>query len=175
MFEDRASAFALFRDLPVPAFRLIDTDHHLEIVTDRVHLVYDRGPFSTSGLSIQVRGNISSYHSIWRFGETPDDLRGTARTLDTADGAVPLEPGVVSGWGFAVLDDSRTLLLTTTAGSPPATAPGPTSTSSATAWITGTRSRRSTRSPGRPRCCPGSRWATGGAATTGTPPTNTSS
>jgi alpha-glucosidase (family GH31 glycosyl hydrolase) len=112
VFEDRASAFALFRDLPVPSFRVIDTDHHLEIVTDRVHLVYDRGPFSTSGLSIQVRGNVSSYHSIWRYGETPDDLRGTARTLDMADGAVPLEPGVVSGWGFAVLDDSRTLVLT---------------------------------------------------------------
>jgi alpha-glucosidase (family GH31 glycosyl hydrolase) len=112
VFEDRASAFALFRDLPVPWFRLIETDHHLEIVTDRVHLVYDRGPFSTSGLSIQVRGNVSSYHSIWRYGDTPDDLRGTARTLDMADGAVPLEPGVVSGWGFAVLDDSRTLVLT---------------------------------------------------------------
>ena len=112
VFEDRASAFALFRDLPVPSFRLIETEHHLEIVTDRVHLVYDRGPFSTSGLSIQVRGNVSSYHSIWRYGDTPDDLRGTARTLDMADGAVPLEPGVVSGWGFAVLDDSRTLLLT---------------------------------------------------------------
>jgi len=112
VFEDRASAFALFRDLPVPSFRLIETDHHLEIVTDRVHLVYDRGPFSTSGLSIQVRGNVSSYHSIWRYGDTPDDLRGTARTLDMADGAVPLEPGVVSGWGFAVLDDSRTLVLT---------------------------------------------------------------
>ena len=112
VFEDRASAFALFRDLPVPWFRLIETDHHLEIVTDRVHLVYDRRPFSTSGLSIQVRGNVSSYHSIWRYGDTPDDLRGTARTLDMADGAVPLEPGVVSGWGFAVLDDSRTLVLT---------------------------------------------------------------
>ena len=36
-----------------------------------MHLVYDRGPFSTSGLSIQVRGNISSYHSVWRFGDAP--------------------------------------------------------------------------------------------------------
>ena len=111
VFEDRASAFALFRELPVPSFRVIDGPHHLEVLTDRVHLVYDRGRFSTSGLSIQVRGNISSYHSVWRFGETPDDLRGTARTLDNADGAVPLEPGVASRWGFAVLDDSRTLVL----------------------------------------------------------------
>ena len=90
---------------------MIDGAHHLEVLTDRVHLVYDRGPFSTSGLSIQVRGNISSYHSVWRFGDAPDDLGGTARTLDMADGAVPLESGVVSRWGFAVLDDSRTLVL----------------------------------------------------------------
>ena len=41
-----------------------------------------------------------------------------------ADGAVPLEPGVVSGWGFAVLDDSRTLLLTDDGWVAPATAPG---------------------------------------------------
>src|SRR5664279_5589632 len=110
-FEDRASAFAVVRDLAVPTFRVIDGPHHLEILSDRVHLVYDREPFSTSGLSIQVRGNISSYLSVWRFGEPVDDLGGTARTLDNADGAVPLEPGVVSRWGYAVLDDSRTLVL----------------------------------------------------------------
>jgi alpha-glucosidase (family GH31 glycosyl hydrolase) len=110
-FEDRASAFALFRDLPVPDYRVIEGRHHLEIVTERVHLVYDRGPFSPSGLSIQVRGNISSYHSLWRFGDAVEDLGGTARTLDDADGAVPLESGVVSWWGYALLDDSRTLVL----------------------------------------------------------------
>jgi alpha-glucosidase (family GH31 glycosyl hydrolase) len=110
-FEDRASAFAMFRDLPVPDYRVIEGHHGLEIVTERIHLVYDRGPFSASGLSIQVRGNISSYHSIWRFGEAVEDLGGTARTLDNADGAVPTEPGVASRWGYALLDDSRTLVL----------------------------------------------------------------
>lgn len=110
-FEDRPSAFALYRDLPPATFEVRQQGEHLEIVTDRLHLVYDRGPFSTSGLSVQVRGNVSSYHSVWRYGEPPDDLGGTARTLDNADGAVPLEPGVASRWGFAVLDDSRTLVL----------------------------------------------------------------
>ncbi|MEP6560725.1 MAG: TIM-barrel domain-containing protein, partial [Nakamurella sp.] len=111
VFEDRASAFALFRDLPVPDFRVTENEHALEILTDRVRLIYDRAPFTASGLSIQIRGNISSYHSIWRFGETVDDLGGTARTLDNADGRVPLEPGVASRWGFSVIDDSRSLLL----------------------------------------------------------------
>ena len=51
IFEDRASAFALFRDLPVPEFRVIETEYALEILTDRIHLVYDRAAFTTSGLS----------------------------------------------------------------------------------------------------------------------------
>lgn len=110
-FEDRASTFALHRDLPVPEFRLIETANRLEIVTDRLHLTYDRGPFSTSGLTVAVLGNVSAYHSVWRFGELPDDLGGTARTLDNADGAVSLGPGVISRWGFAVLDDSRTMVF----------------------------------------------------------------
>lgn len=111
VFEDRASAFALFRDLPVPDYRVIDGPQHLEILTSRVHLVYDRGPLRASGLSIQVRGNISAYHSVWRFGDGGANLGGTARTLDNADGAVDLEPGVLSRQGYAVLDDSLTPVL----------------------------------------------------------------
>jgi alpha-glucosidase (family GH31 glycosyl hydrolase) len=111
VFEDRASTFALHRELPVPDFRVVETATHVEVRTARFHLVYDRQPFSTSGLSVSVLGGVSSYHSVWRYGEDPSDLGGTARTLDLADGAIPLEPGVVSRQGFAVLDDSRSMLL----------------------------------------------------------------
>jgi alpha-glucosidase (family GH31 glycosyl hydrolase) len=110
-FEDRASTFALNRSLPVPAFQVIESDSHVEVVTDRFHLVYDRGPFTTSGLSVSVLGGISSYHSVWRYGSSEAGLGGTARTLDLADGAIPLEPGVVSRQGFAVLDDSRSMVF----------------------------------------------------------------
>ena len=58
-----------------------------------------------------MRGGVSSYHSVWRYGEDGHDLGGTARTLDLADGAIPLEPGVVSREGFAVLDDSRSMVF----------------------------------------------------------------
>ncbi|MFC8734503.1 TIM-barrel domain-containing protein [Luteimicrobium sp. NPDC057192] len=122
VFEDRASTFAVRRRLPVPEFRVLDDGPQLEVVTDRFRLVYDRGPFSTSGLSVAVQGGITVYHSVWRYGEELGDaegtvagmpaLRGTARTLDEADGAVPLEPGVVSRTGFAVLDDSASMLFT---------------------------------------------------------------
>jgi hypothetical protein len=115
VFEDRASAFAINRELPVPDFEVVETDSHLEVLTDRVQLVYDRGPFSTSGLSVQIRGGVSTWHSVWRYGDDPADgdgnLGGTARTLDMVDGPLPLEPGVLSRNGYAVIDDSRTLVL----------------------------------------------------------------
>ncbi|NUU15902.1 glycoside hydrolase [Cellulomonas humilata] len=114
VFEDRASTFALNRELPVPEFRVIETGSHVEVLTARLHLVYDRGPFSTSGLSVSVLGGVSAYHSVWRYGDdSPDSvgLGGTARTLDLADGAIPLEPGIVSRQGYAVLDDSRSMVF----------------------------------------------------------------
>ena len=102
----------LHRDLPVPQFTVRDAEGGLEIVTERFRLTYDRGPFSPSGLSLQVRGNVSTYHSVWRYGEPIDDLRGTARTLDGIDGRLPLGPGVVSRWGYAMLDDSASMVFT---------------------------------------------------------------
>ncbi|MDO8121561.1 glycoside hydrolase family 31 protein [Isoptericola sp. b490] len=110
-FEDRASTFAINRELPVPQYSVHDRGDHLEVVTARFRLTYDKGPFTTSGLSLAVRGGISSYHSVWRYGTEPDDLGGTARTLDEADGAIPLEPGVVSRNGYAAIDDSGSLVF----------------------------------------------------------------
>jgi alpha-glucosidase (family GH31 glycosyl hydrolase) len=111
VFEDRASTFALHRDLPVPDFKVVDGEIVLEIVTDRLRLTYDRGPFTPAGLSVQVRGNVSNYRSVWRYGEPVRNLGGTARTLDDVDGRAPLEPGVLSRVGIASLDDSRSFLF----------------------------------------------------------------
>ncbi|MGM7423582.1 TIM-barrel domain-containing protein [Cellulosimicrobium sp. CpK407] len=134
VFEDRASAFALHRDLPVPDFRVTRPGtgpaDGVEIVTDRLRLRYDGGPFSASGLSVEVLGAHSAYHGVWRYGQRgpgvpatavpvepdavgngPGNLGGTARTLDEADGPVPLGPGVVSRDGWAVIDDSAGLVL----------------------------------------------------------------
>src|SRR5919107_527720 len=84
-FEDRASTFALHRDLPVPEFELVDGETALEVVTERFRLVYDRAPFSPAGLSIQARGNVSNYHSVWRYGEDLRNLGGAPRTPDQGD------------------------------------------------------------------------------------------
>ena len=167
VFEDRASTFALHRDLPVPAFRVIETETHVEVLTDRLHLVYDRGPFTTSGLSVSVLGGVSAYHSVWRYGsDGPDSegLGGTARTLDVADGAIPLEPGVVSRQGFAVLDDSRSMVFDDDGWVAPARRrPHRPLRLRLRATTTAPRCRRSTRSPARtpllPRFALGNWWS----------------
>ncbi len=111
-FEDRASTFAVHRDHPTPDFTVHQSDEQLEIVTDRLHLTWDRQPFSSAGLAVRVRGAVSKHRATWRWGTTPRTLGGTGRTLDEADGAIPLEPGVVSRDGIGILDDSASFLFT---------------------------------------------------------------
>jgi hypothetical protein len=111
-FEDRASTFAVHREHPVVPYRVTESDEQLEILTDRFHLTWDRRPFSPAGLSVRVRGAISAHRATWRWGTRPRTLGGTARTLDEADGAVPLEDGVASRDGIAIIDDSDSFLFT---------------------------------------------------------------
>lgn len=111
-FEDRATQCVIDRKFKVPEYQVIENEESLEIITDKIHLVYNKQKFTDYGLSIQVRGNISVYHSIWHFGEEATDLRGTARTLDEADGAIELDHGIISRFGYGILDDSRSLVIT---------------------------------------------------------------
>ena len=116
IFEDRATQFAFYRDFPQTDYRVVKTADGIEIHTPRIHIIYNEKAFSSLGLSIQVKGNISNYHSIWHYGEEGcphffPQLKGTARTLDEADGEIPLEPGIISANGYAVLHDSTSQIL----------------------------------------------------------------
>lgn len=105
-FVDRPTQTVWNRDFSTPEYTVIDGEKMLEIVTKYLHLTYNRGAFSPSGLSIRVVSG-----GVWHYGDKVETLGGTARTLDSADGACPLEPGILAKEGFAVLDDSRSLLL----------------------------------------------------------------
>lgn len=111
VFEDRASQLALNRNFDFPKFRVIDGPDQLQIITDHLHLNYNKQRFSPNGLTVQVKGNLSAYHSLWRYSEAAENLGGTARTLDAVDGAIQLEPGLMSRNGYSILDDSASLLL----------------------------------------------------------------
>lgn len=117
-FEDRASTFAINRDLgSVPEFQTYEDEFGLEIVTNRIHLTYDKQAFSSSGLSVDVKGKLTTWGSQWRFGidedafEGVENLGGTARTLDGVNGRCRLEKGALGRAGFATIDDSGTMLF----------------------------------------------------------------
>jgi hypothetical protein len=111
-FEDRASQFAVNRSFPTPEFRVVRDGDHVTILTEHLQLSYDGQPFSPNGLSVTLTGNLSAHDSTWRYSvASRRPLGGTARTLDDADGPVELEAGVISRDGYAVVDDSSTLLL----------------------------------------------------------------
>lgn len=111
VFEDRATQAVLNRDFPVPEFRIDDREEELSIYTDALELHYNRGAFAANGLMIKVTGGRVAERT-WHYGDAVRDLGGTARTLDEADGAIPLEHGILSRAGYSVIDDSRSMALT---------------------------------------------------------------
>ncbi len=87
-------------------FDVLEKTDTIELITSAVHLYYKGGTFSKASLFADVKFNFSVYSNRWYFGETIDgNLGGTTRTLDKADGACPLDDGIMSKNGFAVLVD----------------------------------------------------------------------
>jgi alpha-glucosidase len=118
-FEDHASFVFLNRRLPVPKFeQLIDVvgpepnpPATLTIKTDALTLTYTPSPngrFTPDNLSIKL--TVDGKPVVWHPGLVdPDNLQGTTRTLDGALGSKtvePIEQGLVSRSGWAVVDDS---------------------------------------------------------------------
>ena len=109
LFRDRATQMALCREFPVPGYTVSDTEQGLVLDTECIRLRYDKKPFSAAGLSVELKGSYAVYGSVWHYGEPVKTLGGTARTLDEADGEIPLEDGILSFRGYAALDDSRSM------------------------------------------------------------------
>ena len=96
-----------------PPVQVIARQGHnaIELDTEYLHIVYDGQLFSKNGLSISVKGKNTAYQSTWRYGESFSTLGGTLRTLDGTDGCVPVEEGLISKYGFSLLDDSHGMIL----------------------------------------------------------------
>lgn len=109
-FEDHPSQVFLHREQPVPQFTSKVTDSFIEIETNFLLLRYrltKRG-FHRATLSIRLKQS----GVTWRYGMKPrGNLGGTARTLDAVAGRTRLEPGLVSRSGWAVVDDSQSLVF----------------------------------------------------------------
>ena len=109
IFEDRASQSVFYRDFPKCEFACWREGELLLLETEDLFLTYrENAPFAEDTLTVRLKQEPAS---AWHFGQDFEDLGGTTKTLDTVNGACPVERGVVSRNGFSVLDDSHTLVL----------------------------------------------------------------
>ncbi|HSV85589.1 MAG TPA: TIM-barrel domain-containing protein [Levilinea sp.] len=109
-FEDRPSQAFWYRNQPVPDYTRRKDGDRLEIDTGELRLTYQlsAGQFNPHSLAIEVR----SVGQVYFYGDAgAGNLMGTYRTLDGLDGKVNLETGLVSRDGWAVYDDSQSLVF----------------------------------------------------------------
>ena len=113
-FEDHASFVFLNRKLPVPEFEQAVTKHGKKLVlkTDALMLTYTpTADGRLTGEDLNVELTVDGKPVVWHPGLTDtENLQGTTRTLDGATGdktREPIEPGLVSRAGWAVVDDSK--------------------------------------------------------------------
>ena len=135
-FVDAQTQIVLNRRFPVPDFHVNDRADKLEIVTRYLVLTYNKKPFSSTGLTIQVReNNFNRKSGTWFYGDNEllrdGNLLGTAVTLDNAVGGwyyrnstdeskiwgepdrpIELCQGLLSKSGFSIIDDSASLVFT---------------------------------------------------------------
>ncbi|KAF4995308.1 hypothetical protein FGRMN_5207 [Fusarium graminum] len=111
VFEDRPSAFALNREFPTPKFTVSDTPGQLEIRAESYLVTYNKKRFDHYGFVVSFTNKNTLWGADWRYGETHENLGGTARTLDEVNGRCKLEPGILSRAGYSILDDSKSMLF----------------------------------------------------------------
>ncbi|MBK8050903.1 MAG: hypothetical protein IPK16_29655 [Anaerolineales bacterium] len=124
-FEDRASQAFWYRRQPTPPFQQREVNGAVEIETEHLLLRYipSERVFTPVSLSVHVKAMDNTWHfgeHIWKSG----DLKGTTRTLDETDGFANLESGLMARSGWAVYDDSRSLVFDEQGWLTDRTAPG---------------------------------------------------
>ena len=114
-FEDRATLTFVNRETPVPEFKVRESKSKLTITTPVLTLTYlKNGKFSDKNLKAVF--TLNGREVVWTPGmENPQNLLGTTRTLDGADGSKlkePMEQGILSRAGWSLIDDSQRHVLT---------------------------------------------------------------
>jgi len=108
-FTDDATTVVLCRNFCQAEYCNYSSERGIHISTGYLTLDYKAGhPLET----LTIRAH---YHPAftWHYGQKPlQNLKGTTSTLDCVDGACPLDDGVCSIDGYAVLDDSASLRMT---------------------------------------------------------------
>jgi alpha-glucosidase (family GH31 glycosyl hydrolase) len=109
-FEDRPTQIIWNRQFPKVQMEINKSENSLEITTDNLKLRYldiNVEPLP-SNLFISEIGEEFIWHPDKKDTE---NLKGTSRTLDEADGQISLENGLLSRAGWSIIDDSSSLVF----------------------------------------------------------------
>ncbi len=104
-FTDNATITVINRKLDEAPFTATEENGVLTIETEFLRLSYRIGTeFSADTLSVSL---LKAPRTTWCYGEIPEgNLGGTTITLDQINGACPIDDGICSRSGAAVMDDS---------------------------------------------------------------------
>ncbi len=111
-FEDRSTFAFPNRYAPPPAFVTRTEGQTLVIDTGALTVRYRKnsGPFTADNLAIAF--DLNGRRQVWVPGTpNPLNLRGTRRTLDLCEGDAALDEGLLSRAGWALFDDSRSVVF----------------------------------------------------------------
>ncbi|WP_438478267.1 glycoside hydrolase family 31 protein [Streptococcus pluranimalium] len=113
-FEDRLTTTVVNRNFEFTDFSVYENIPNFELVIDTEFftLYYKGGTFTGDSLFVDSKYNFGTHFNRWHFGEDEDkNLKGTIRTLDKIDGDIDLENGIISKDGYAVLNDSDSMII----------------------------------------------------------------
>ncbi len=109
-FVDRPSQIFWYRKQPVPKFCKTIQGEEIILETEALLLRYKNQHLGFHQDFLQIELKETGF--VWEFGQQNNtNLGGTVRTLDQVDGALPLNPGLISRSGWAVVDDSDSLIF----------------------------------------------------------------
>ena len=110
IYEDRPSQVFWYRNQPIPNMKIEQTPVSLLLETSHYKLTCEQSRKGISLQSIQILIKESN-QAIHIDDPNPGLLPGTTRTLDEADGTIPLKPGLLSRSGWTQIDDTSSLLF----------------------------------------------------------------
>ncbi len=102
-FCDKPTQTVWFRDFDEPKFQKTISGSKIVIATEKTEFCYDTAKNKMEYIILSDSRVVKDYKS--------GNLKGTRRTLDRTGGPAPLEDGIISKNGVAILDDSDALVV----------------------------------------------------------------
>lgn len=105
IFTDEATQTVICRDFDRPQFGFSQDNNKIVIKTDDIIFRFDLSKGKTESITLNDSRCVTNFKA--------GNLKGTYRTLDMINGSVRLGDGLMSTNGVSVVDDSKTVIVST--------------------------------------------------------------